>query len=187
MSNLDAALAEAAEALEACSISYILIGGLAVAVWGEPRSTLDVDLSVWADPEKLPDAVACLCRSLRSLTAEPLQFVERSRVLPLESRAGEFVWISFLASCRSNARLSYAVSLSQVVKPIGGRMIPVATVEDLVLMKLVSERQKDLDDARALIRRFGKTLDREYLAPLLTELAEALSQPGILSIFHGEG
>jgi len=44
-----------------------------------------------------------------------------------------------------------------------------------------------VDDARALLRRFQKTLDREYLAPLLTELSEALSQPGILAIFHGEG
>jgi hypothetical protein len=66
-------------------------------------------------------------------------------------------------------------------------MIPLATVEGLVLMKLMSERQKDVDDACALLRRFQKTLDREYLAPLLTELSEALSQPGILAIFHGEG
>jgi hypothetical protein len=182
MSDIEVALAEAAEALESCSIPYILIGGLAVAAWGEPRSTLDVDLSVWADPEKLPQAVACLCRTLRSLTAEPLQFVERSRVLPLESRGGIRLDIVF-----GVLPIQREAILRAVVKPIGGRMIPVATVEDLVLMKLVSERQKDLDDARALLRRFQKTLDREYLAPLLAELAEALSQPGILSIFRGEG
>jgi hypothetical protein len=50
-------------------------------------------------------------------------------------------------------------------------------------MKLVSEREKDLADARALLRRFGKSLDQIYLLPKLQELSEALSRPDILQIF----
>jgi len=181
MSNLEAALAEAAEALERLLDPIHpdrRSGGGRV---GRTAQHASPDLSVWADPEKLPDAVACLCRRLRSLTAQPLQFVERSRVLPLESRAGVRLDIVF-----GVLPIQREAILRAVVKPIAGRMIPVATVEDLVLMKLISERQKDLDHARALLGRFQKTLDREYLAPLLTELAEALSQPGILAIFRGE-
>src|SRR5258708_30272998 len=40
---------EVAAALEECEFSYVLIGGLAVAFSGEPRTTLDVDVSVWID------------------------------------------------------------------------------------------------------------------------------------------
>ena len=102
-------------------------------------------------------------------------------MLPLESRAGVRLDVVF-----GVLPIQRDAILRGVIKPIAGRVIPVASVEDLVVMKLVSERQKDLDDARALLRRFRKTIDRDYLAPLLTELAEALSQPGILSIFHDE-
>ncbi len=55
-------------------------------------------------------------------------------------------------------------------------MIP---VEDLILVKLASEREKDLADARNLLRRHADTLDREYLEPLLLELAEALARDDI--------
>jgi hypothetical protein len=60
----------------------------------------------------------------------------------------------------------------------------VASVEDLILMKLVSERQRDLEDGRRLLRRFGDALDRAYLEPRLTELAEGLGRPEILRILR---
>ena len=47
MTDLDSALIEAASVLEECSISFMPIGGLAVAAWGEARSTLDLDFCVW--------------------------------------------------------------------------------------------------------------------------------------------
>jgi Nucleotidyltransferase of unknown function (DUF6036) len=62
----------------------------------------------------------------------------------------------------------------------------VASIEDLVLMKIISEREKDLMDARALLRRFRTSLDFDYLMPKLEELAEALAQPDILEVVRGE-
>ena len=182
MTDLESALAEAASALEACSIPFMLIGGLAVAAWGEARSTLDVDLAVWADVETLKEAVNCLCRRLLSRSKEPLQFVEQTRVLPLQSSAGIRLDVVFGLLPLQREALSRAV-----FKHIAGRVIPVASIEDLVLMKLISERQKDLNDARALLRRYGETLDRGYLAPQVEALAAALARPDMLSIFRGDG
>jgi hypothetical protein len=71
-----------------------------------------------------------------------------------------------------------------VPKQIAGRTIPVASVEDLILVELISERPKDITDARMLLRRFEKTLDREYLEPKLEERAEALARPDILAAFR---
>ena len=62
----------------------------------------------------------------------------------------------------------------------------IATVEDLIWMKLISERHKDIEDARRLIRRFRLTLDRAYLEPRLRELSEALARQDILAIFLHE-
>ena len=53
MTELEAALLEVVAALDACSLPYVLIGGLAVAFLGEPRATLDVDVSVLARPDIL--------------------------------------------------------------------------------------------------------------------------------------
>jgi len=71
-------------------------------------------------------------------------------------------------------------------KQLGSRTIPTASVEDLILMKLMSERGKDLEDARRLIRRLRATLDRGYLEPRLKELAEALAQADIMQIYESE-
>lgn len=46
MSDLEAAVAQAAAVFESLGIPYILIG-LAVSVWGEPRATIDADFMVW--------------------------------------------------------------------------------------------------------------------------------------------
>jgi hypothetical protein len=42
-------------------------------------------------------------------------------------------------------------------KTVGGVPIRVASVEDLILMKLISERPKDLDDAKRLLKRYDAT------------------------------
>jgi len=69
-------------------------------------------------------------------------------------------------------------------KPVGNVRVPTASVEDLILMKLMSERPKDLEDARRLILRFRATLDRAYLEPKLKELADALARADIMQIYE---
>jgi hypothetical protein len=181
MTELEAALLEVVTALDACGLPYVLIGGLAVAVLGEPRTTLDVDVSVWTEPEGLDVAVECLSRHLRPLPAKPQDFVRERRVLPVVTSGGARADIVFssLAVERETIRRG-------VPKQVAGREIRVASVEDMLLMKLVSEREKDLADARALLRRFGKSLDHTYLLPKLQELSEALSRPDILQIVMQE-
>ena len=71
-----------------------------------------------------------------------------------------------------------------LAKQIGGKTIMVSSVEDLILMKLVSEGQKDWEDARRLSRRLKESLERAYLEPRVRELAEALSRPDILDVLE---
>jgi predicted nucleotidyltransferase len=64
-------------------------------------------------------------------------------------------------------------------KALAGGDVRVASVEDLILMKLISERERDLEDARRLLRRFRGTIDREYLKERLEGVAEGLGRPDI--------
>ena len=181
MTDLECALAEVAGAIEYCKLPYMLVGGLAVASTGEPRATLDVDVSAWVDPAKSRETIECLCRTLRAIPADPVDFVEKRRVLPVMTSTRVRADIIFASLAMEREAIRRAI-----IKPLAGRLIPVASVEDLLLMKLISERQKDIADARALLRRFKTSLDLEYLMPKLQELAGALAQPDILEIVRDE-
>lgn len=181
MIELEAALVEVATALDACGLAYVLIGGLAVALAGEPRTTLDVDVSVWTEPEQLNFALNCLCMKLRPTRPDYRALVEQHRVLPVRTATGTRADIIFAALPAERDMIRRGVST-----PVGSRMVRVAALEDLIFMKLISEREKDLADARALLRRFKHTLDRGYLLPKIEEMAEALSRPDILATFRRE-
>ena len=62
---------------------------------------------------------------------------------------------------------------------IGDRDVCVCTPEDLILMKIVSTRPRDLDDARGILSRRLRELDLAYLEPRLHELADLLDRPEI--------
>ena len=76
-----------------------------------------------------------------------------------------------------------AISRAQQ-KELSGRSVAVASVEDLIVMKLFSEREKDADDARRLLNRFRTDLDQGYLEPLLGSLADSLARPEILEVWR---
>jgi hypothetical protein len=179
MTPLETALVELASLLDELGIPYIVIGGLAVALWGEPRSTLDVDLSLWVEPGDIGRIVAALSERVRPLPAEPLSFVTRTRVLPVLTSQGIRADLVLAALPIEREAIDRAK-----VKYLGGRAVRVASVEDLVFAKLISERAKDREDALRLIHRFGRSLDRTYLEPRLEQMAEALARPDIIQVWR---
>lgn len=52
MGQLEEALRAVMSVLEELGLPYMLIGGMANLVWGEARTTQDIDLTVHVDPER---------------------------------------------------------------------------------------------------------------------------------------
>lgn len=181
MTDLESALVEATSVLAQLGVPYMLIGGLAVSSWGEARATLDVDLTIWVDLQDVDSVVSRICSRLTALPKEPMPFVWRTRVLPIVSQSNIRVDLIFAALHDEKHMIDRAQP-----KQIAGTVVMVASVEDLLYMKLASERPKDLEDCRALLRRFRRTLDRDYLEPRIRILAEGLARPDILTIYHDE-
>jgi len=177
MTSLEEALLEVTSCLESLSIPHMLIGGLAVSLWGEPRATLDIDLILWVEPEKLELTVQRLCERFHTPVAAPREFVELYRILPLITAQGVRADLIFASLPYERHAIDRAAT-----KDVAGRPLRVAAVEDLLLMKAMSEREKDLEDARRLVRRHAASLDRRYLEPLLRQLAEAMARPDILNL-----
>lgn len=67
-----------AGALEADRVPYALVGGLAVAVWGAPRATKDIDLLI--EPGDVDRAKAAIARVGYVLPAEPMEFSDGMQV-----------------------------------------------------------------------------------------------------------
>ena len=62
---------------------------------------------------------------------------------------------------------------------IGDISIKFCTAEDLILLKIISERSKDLQDIRGILRFQKENLDYPYLEPRIKELSDLLDRPGI--------
>ena len=84
MDNLLQSIKTLQQRLEAVGISSVVIGGVAVAVWGEPRVTRDVDLKVLLgrdDAERLlaalaPDYVSLLPDPRKALRQQAMVFMQ---------------------------------------------------------------------------------------------------------------
>jgi hypothetical protein len=174
MSALESALLGLARFLEERDIPYMVIGGLANAVWGEPRATLDIDVTVWVEDREIAAVVGELTSAFRALDADPVAFVGHTRVLPLESGEGVRIDLIFglLPFEREAIRRACPVA-------IAGGSVRFCTAEDLVLMKIISSRDRDQADARAIVLRRLAELDLGYLEPRIAELAALLARDDI--------
>lgn len=173
MNLLEAALLALHDAFDVLSLPYMVIGGLANAQWGVPRATVDVDLTVWAEESAVSKAVDALCTRFPPLPQDPRSFVQATRVLPLDVggiRAD--VLFGLLPFEREAIRRA-------VCRTVSGRPIRFCTAEDLILLKVVSERERDLEDVRGILKVQRGKLDTAYLEPRLRELAALLDRPGI--------
>jgi hypothetical protein len=174
MGQLEDALQAIVLVLEQQGLPYMLIGGMANLVWGEARTTQDIDVTVQVNPSALPDIVTRLAHLFQALPENPIAFVERTRVLPVVTANGIRADIIF-------AELPYQEEAIRRARPVtlGNTIVQVCSPEDLIIHKIISERPKDLDDVKGIIRTQESHLDRAYLDPLVFGLAADLERPEI--------
>jgi hypothetical protein len=170
MDNLLQSIRALQQRLSDAGISSIVIGGVAVAAWGEPRVTRDVDLKVQLgrdDAERLlaalaPDYVSLLPDSRKALRQQAMVFVQDAAGTRLDL---------LLADTPYDA---LAIQRGRHVELQPGVTIRVCRPEDLVIYKLISTRLRDHEDAQGIVRRQGSNLDDEYVLDWLHQFEQAL-------------
>lgn len=144
------------KALEQEHVSYALIGGFAVSLWGYQRSTVDIDFLVNRnDMEKVRQIVESLGYRCIHATENVTQFSADDKSL------GK---LDFLHALRP---ASLAMLERAACKTIfdGEQTIPVILPEDLIGLKIQainndpSRRPLDMADIEALMRILGESLD----------------------------
>lgn len=179
MTSQEDALGSLARALDALSIPYMVIGGHANAVWGAPRSTVDIDVTLWLDESRISDLIEALAPCFFPRVADPAAFVRDTRVLPVATKSGLGADLIF-------GMLPFEDEAIRRARPIaiGGYEVRFCTPEDLILLKIVSDREQDLADIRGVVRLQGERLDLEYLEIRIEELADLLERPQILAFWR---
>jgi predicted nucleotidyltransferase len=141
-------IARVARALADHEFPFMLIGGQAVLLHGEPRLTQDVDVTLGAPPERLEDALAvCRAARLAPLPHDVAAFVRDTFVLPVaDDDSGARVDFLFSTTPYEAEAIRRAVHID-----VAGTAVPFASAEDLVLHKLFAGRPRDLEDAAGVI------------------------------------
>lgn len=179
MSALEEALVRLARLLQEGGIPYMIIGGIANAMWGEPRSTLDIDVTVWASKDDVARILTLLADLCQVRVSEPLEFVRKTSVLPMEAKDGVRIDLIFGSLPFEREAIERTVEVSIQETPV--RFV---APEDLILHKIVSERQKDTDDVRGILVRQRKNLDFAYLDLHIRELSLLLERPEMWNLWQ---
>ena len=156
--SLERVLRDVVQLFEGRQLPYLIIGGMAQAVIGEPRLTQDVDCIIAVQPAGIDPLLAGFERSgfevdrgavHRCVEATGTFGVRRGRWrVDLIVASTDFEQSAFRRAQRFRL---YDVEMN------------FPTPEDLILLKLVPGRDKDLLDAKTVAIRHRSRLDRAYL------------------------
>ena len=172
-------LADLDRALTALGIRWYLFGAQAAILYGVARLTADVDVTVDAGSLANADLVAHLAaRGFELRVPDAGEFVEKTRVLPLV-HAKSRIPVDVVLAGPGLEELFFSRA---VERNVGGVRIPVAAAEDIVTMKVLAGRLKDLDDVVSILR--ACSLDADRVRSTLRLLEQALDRRDLLDEFE---
>jgi hypothetical protein len=159
-------------------LRWYVFGAQAVLAYGRPRFTADVDVTVDFAGQEAIEIVDALARQgfmLRFTLSE--ERLREARMLPLVHTpttlpvdlvvAGPGLDEEFLARARHI--------------DVAGIAIPIVSVEDLLAMKVLAGRRKDLEDVRGLLIEQHGRIDLDRTRDVLGALEAASAAPNLVS------
>jgi predicted nucleotidyltransferase len=157
------------------NVPYMVIGGMANAVWGEVRATRDADFKISIGEHSLSE--------FRDLVLG--RFPERQTGVPphLQSRHVIHIWampgvaVDLLVGIFDYERQAIDRASEMTVEGVRVRM---CTAEDLIVHKVVANRAQDWIDVERVLMRQKSKLDQKYILGWIQQFAEGLDNPELL-------
>jgi len=177
LAPLLAALRDIVNWLKVKQVPGLVIGGVAASLLGRPRTTQDIDILVLIEEQSWGEFLF----SGRQFGFSPrrrdtLQFAKKTRVLLVRHEPSGIdvdVVLGALPFEREAIARSVLVDLEDI-------RLPVPVPEDLIIMKAVSNRPRDLADIESIIDANPK-LNLRRIRRLVREFSTAMEMPGILN------
>jgi hypothetical protein len=159
---------------------YVIIGGLAVQHWGEPRFTQDVDLTVAAPLTDFTSFIQMIVARFTSRLEDPITFARHNRVVLVRASNGCPVDISLALPGYEDEVMSRAVDYNLE----SDKAVRLCSAEDLIIHKAVAGRPQDVRDIEGIVYRQQDTLDVNYIRQWLHAFADILAKPDLLELFE---
>jgi len=153
----------------------VIIGGIAARLLGQPRFTADLDAVILLSTNDLPRLIEIAAREgivVRIADAEV--FARKNRVLLLQHQASGIKIDISLGILPFEAEI---IDRSQEIF-VGNIQLRLPTPEDLIIMKAVAHRPKDLADIQA-IAISHPSLDKERIRFWVEQFGDALDLPDL--------
>ncbi len=165
--------------LKQAGIASVIIGGIAVAAWGEPRLTRDVDLKVQLKRQDAGRLIQLLA-DYKILAEDPTEMIRKQALIFIQDRLGTRIDL-LLADTSFDDQ---AIQRGQEFEIQPGIFFRLCTPEDLIIYKLISTRPRDHDDVRGVILRQDAVLDDRYVEKWLKAFEKALDDSTLLSEYQ---
>ena len=174
--QLEPALRAAVTFLEEHGYRYAIIGGVALPHWNVIRATYDVDVKV-----VIPDLDYAAARAvLRAAFPTPArEHAPHNPLIVAVTIEGVIVDFLFALPGYEEQIIERAVQ-----RDMGGWTAWVCSAEDLIIQKAIAGRDKDWLDIEALLIEQHHQLDRAYVQHWLTQFADVLEDPEILTHYQ---
>jgi hypothetical protein len=162
------------------SLPYMIIGGQAVLLYGEPRLTRDIDITLGVNADHLNDLLAVVQDlSLKPLPENVESFVRQTMVLPaFDETTG--IRVDFIFSFTSYELK--ALKRARKVK-ILEQEVCFASPEDVIIHKVFAGRPRDIEDARTIILK-NPQIDIQYIKDWLKEFDASSDKKDCLKTFE---
>jgi hypothetical protein len=153
----------------------VIIGGVAASLLGTPRYTVDLDAVFLLSFDDIPRLLAAAAmQGIEPRISDPITFARKSRVLLLRHQtSGINIDISL-------GILPFEIEMVERSRifEVGSIRLRLPTPEDLIIMKAVARRPKDLEDIRAIVASHPN-LDKGRIRFWVEQFGEALESPDL--------
>lgn len=171
--QLEDALQQVTRFLEDNGLRYAVVGGIALSYWNVSRFTHDIDIKLLVPNTEYATARQMLRKGFPSKAREHVP----ENMLIVAVSVNDVI-VDFLLTLPGYEELIIERAVQQ---DLGEFSIWVCTAEDLIIQKVVAGRDKDWPDVEALLIEQWHELDQRYVEEWLSQFAEALETPELLS------
>lgn len=151
------------ERLDQAGLPYAFGGAIALNYHREPRSTLDVDINIFVPPERREEILDVLSAAY---PIEDRGHIERQ--LATDGQARTRWHNTYIDIFLANTDFHASMASRRERRPFDGVEIPVLSIEDLLVCKVLFDRAKDWLDIEAVAAAEGDKLDLAYMSRWLT-------------------
>ncbi|ODS35150.1 MAG: hypothetical protein A7316_04355 [Candidatus Altiarchaeales archaeon WOR_SM1_86-2] len=158
--------------LNESGIPYMVIGGQALLLYGEPRLTKDIDITLGIGIDKLEKVKSIAGNlTLKILVDNPEEFVKEIMVLPvIDEKTGIRVDFIFSFSPYEKQAIERAKEVN-----FDETGVKFASLEDVIIHKIIAGRARDIEDVKSILLK-TPDYDTEYIHGWLKEFDKSLSE-----------